>query len=876
MSLSLQDTKTTDAVKLRSQRSSRRNRTQNLEKEVELIMSQEDDSEDEMSKEQNIPVTSKTYRKNDVQNQSLSLAKSDTAQTPRRSTRKSIKPVQEYEDIVGRRRELRSASKVGEEHVLEADEEPQAKWTPAKVGRVSQKRSRKNRRVDKNKSKLITSSENEDAEYEKDNSNLNSKFKEIDLIGREIKNVQSNDALEKNVKSAESVNTEKCEAANNLECEIIESEKSEETAEDNSGTSSRVQTVTESESEEFEAHPREDIIINVEENDTQEKSVENFIKDDGLKQQKDGFGNYLKNNYMDMSNLGLNPLIDEDVEKEEKGTNERKILEDKGESSFKKGSHATSENTEITVITINDDIENKVVKDTGKTSFIKTSEATEVGGSEFPVVTIDDDTLNNSDCMLVKTDAEDDMQPLRFSDDEISTSSPHKRPLIILTTDEGQQRVLNSTNSSNEVVTPKRWSKAAERRPTPFKPKIVVPDNEDDLDKDGCAVEEESICIAVSKIEPKEIVLRSIRKRSSSVCIGGAYAVNIRKNVTFYSPANQTTILEDLDMRFVPSLQQNTNEKSCSNETFITQRRKRSLSFDEALINKSKSRNQTPNKVGVTPQKLKPARTKLPNFAAIHQKNFGKMENIVDHVNRKAERAKILTNSSTKPRLASAQKTATIQQIPNNSDTDTGKSKAVKRINLTTSAITTVSVGNKAADAKCKDHHDSKLPMPRIGVCKPLMTTDITHIANRSVNLPNPRLGIIKPNTASSKKTTPAKNVLKPIQTRQVMRPVFNLSTTLQSSHVNKTKCTNEVIGPMSNGTSVSKCINVKPTNAAKSIDEKLASRRQRHMDMFKGRGANARTTPGTAEKNLSQLIRGVRSNRRFELQMAHRKNMEH
>ncbi|XP_053945943.1 uncharacterized protein LOC128855239 [Anastrepha ludens] len=866
MSLSSQDTKTTDAVKLLSQRSSRRNRTQNLEKEVELIMSQEDDSEAETSKEQYIPVTSKAYRKNDGQNQSLSLVKSDTAQTPRRSTRKSIKPVQEYEDIVGRRRELRSASKVGEEHVLEADEEPQAKWTPAKVGRVSQKRSRKNRRVDKNKSKLITSSENEDPEYEKDNSNLKSKFKEIDLIGREIKNVQSNDAMEKNVKSAESVNTEKCEAANNLECEIIESEKSEETAEDNSGTSS----------EEFEAPLREDI-INVEENDTQEKSVENSIKDDGLKQQKDGFGNYLKNNYMDMSNLGLNPIIDEDVEKEEKGTNdERMILEDKGESSFEKGSQATIDNTEITVITINDDIENKIVKDTGKTSFIKTSEATEVGGSEFPVVTIDDDTLNNSDCMLVKTDADDDMQPLRFSDDEISTSSPHNKPLIILTTDEGQQRVLNSTNSSNEVVTPKRWSKASERRPTPFKPKIVVPEDEDDLDKEGCAVEEESISIAVSKMEPKEIVLRSIRKRSTSVCIGGADAVNIRKNVTFYSPANQTTILEDLDMRFVHSSQQNTNEKACSNETFITQRRKRSLSFDEAMINKSKSRNQTPSKVGVTPQKLKPARTKLPNFAAIHQKNFGKMENIVDHVNRKAERAKILSNSSTKPRLASAQKTATIQQITTNSDTDTGKSKAVKRINLTTSAITTLSVGNKAADAKCKDHHDSKLPMPRIGVCKPLMTTDITHIANRSVNLPNPRLGIIKPNTASSKKTTPAKNVLKPIQTRQVMRPVFNLSTTLQSSHVNNTKCTNEVIGPMSNGTSVSKCINVKPTNAAKSIDEKLASRRQRHMDMFKGRGANSRTTPGTAEKNLSQLIRGVRSNRRFELQMAHRRNMEH
>lgn len=55
--------------------------------------------------------------------------------------------------------------------------------------------------------------------------------------------------------------------------------------------------------------------------------------------------------------------------------------------------------------------------------------------------------------------------------------------------------------------------------------------------------------------------------------------------------------------------------------------------------------------MGVTPQKAKPTRTKLPNFAAIHQKHFEKMENLVDHVNRKAERAKILTNSASKDRV---------------------------------------------------------------------------------------------------------------------------------------------------------------------------------------------------------------------------------
>lgn len=43
-------------------------------------------------------------------------------------------------------------------------------------------------------------------------------------------------------------------------------------------------------------------------------------------------------------------------------------------------------------------------------------------------------------------------------------------------------------------------------------------------------------------------------------------------------------------------------------------------------------------------------RTKLPNFAAIHQKQFQKMENLADHVARKQERSKVLINSTSKIR----------------------------------------------------------------------------------------------------------------------------------------------------------------------------------------------------------------------------------
>lgn len=49
-------------------------------------------------------------------------------------------------------------------------------------------------------------------------------------------------------------------------------------------------------------------------------------------------------------------------------------------------------------------------------------------------------------------------------------------------------------------------------------------------------------------------------------------------------------------------------------------------------------------------------RTKLPNFAAIHQKQFQKMENLADHVARKQERSKVLINSTSKIRPGNRKK----------------------------------------------------------------------------------------------------------------------------------------------------------------------------------------------------------------------------
>lgn len=91
----------------------------------------------------------------------------------------------------------------------------------------------------------------------------------------------------------------------------------------------------------------------------------------------------------------------------------------------------------------------------------------------------------------------------------------------------------------------------------------------------------------------------------------------------------------------------------------------------------------------------------------------------------------------------------------------------------------------------------------------------------------------------------PLKNALN--VTGAASRPAFNLSTTTVKTF---------------NATFSSK-------PAAESQKDKLAQRRQRHMEMFKGRTA-AKTQGGKAE-----IIRGVRSNRRFELQMQHRRHLE-
>ncbi|XP_017874743.1 PREDICTED: FK506-binding protein 5 isoform X2 [Drosophila arizonae] len=275
------------------------------------------------------------------------------------------------------------------------------------------------------------------------------------------------------------------------------------------------------------------------------------------------------------------------------------------------------------------------------------------------------------------------------------------------------------------------------------------------------------------------------------------------KGVTFYSPVEMANV-NDIDKRW-----ENLNNSN------VTKRRKRSKSLEPNPMPSRipKMKQYPPIKSTVTPSKLK-ARTKLPNFAAIHQKQFEKMENLVEHMERKAVRAKVLTSSAVKlQQQQQSERTATsaMKQTP-------VRLRAVKKIEVPSYSLT------------------------------PLKPEEVERVKL----LPTPRkiVGVTQP-----KSLVPARPALSSNKT--VPRPAFNLSTSVTSKLF---------IPAVSGPGSIQSIAKVKPGDRDDTMQNKLEARRKRHMEMFKGRSGH---------EKRSEIVRGVRSNRRFELQMQHRRQLD-
>lgn len=180
----------------------------------------------------------------------------------------------------------------------------------------------------------------------------------------------------------------------------------------------------------------------------------------------------------------------------------------------------------------------------------------------------------------------------------------------------------------------------------------------------------------------------------------------------------------------------------------------------------------------------------MPNFAAIHQKQFDNMENLEEHIERKKARAKELTASALKQlsRVESVQK-----KVPAAAADRSARPKAVRKIDIPANA-----------------------PKKRMVALTPMKVDAIPRQNNEmkiKSRLPLPTLS--KVFTSTSAPAVPSQ--------------------------------------PADGGLPL-------------SLQDKVEARRQRHMDMFKGR---------TIKEKNTNIIRGVRSNRRFELQMKHRQQLE-
>jgi hypothetical protein len=143
--------------------------------------------------------------------------------------------------------------------------------------------------------------------------------------------------------------------------------------------------------------------------------------------------------------------------------------------------------------------------------------------------------------------------------------------------------------------------------------------------------------------EPKTVkihaqsCLKSCRKRSFSVTDGE----NSRKTnrVVFYSPANDVVEIQRIDERLMKSFMEK--------EKYIVQGKK----YHKRTVSESTNeKKNTSLKIEVENFKINPLyRTKMPNFNAIHQEQFKKMESITHHQSRVKERStKLLTPKNTK------------------------------------------------------------------------------------------------------------------------------------------------------------------------------------------------------------------------------------
>lgn len=149
--------------------------------------------------------------------------------------------------------------------------------------------------------------------------------------------------------------------------------------------------------------------------------------------------------------------------------------------------------------------------------------------------------------------------------------------------------------------------------------------------------------------------LRGIRKRSISMDGSAmkATANKANKSVIFHSPSNQAVPIDAIDLQMSRHIEDNNKENGADVTLLGAARRKRSLSMhdaDQRRRDACRTRLNTPRRAAADASGNSSAismgsakKTRMPDFSAIHQRNFDRMESIADYKQRKeAVRARVV------------------------------------------------------------------------------------------------------------------------------------------------------------------------------------------------------------------------------------------